>query len=238
MGYDIFDALVFDWRLTLKSRDAERARQSWATDPVLGALTSLDEIVDRTGQGSDRTDANHILAALARRAPRDDLASRALLQAVLPGLGRLAKRHRASLDNDIAAEVILLAYQRIRCYPFDQRPRSVAANIVLDVHQALWRTQRRVTPATCRLDEQWVSHVATLAAEPEPGSEVREIITAAVAAKRLSRNDGALLLRTNVGDPDMVALAAEQGLSLHALWKRRQRAERRLVAACDELALA
>src|SRR6266540_410689 len=117
VGFEVFDALDRDWGLFVTSRTARRAIAAWSADPTLGRYGSLDEVI-----AALRTRTlgvvvkNDILAALAHRAPSDDVAARTLLQAIVPGLVNVAKRVRA-VQRDAQVDLVGEAFALVQSYP-------------------------------------------------------------------------------------------------------------------------
>jgi len=98
--------------------------------PRAARLADLDGLLER--RRDDRA-APAALRALAVLAPGDDLAARTLLQALLPGLVRLAGT--VGYDDPTAIEeMVSLAWERIRTYPAGRRG-SVAANVSFDARK-------------------------------------------------------------------------------------------------------
>jgi class 3 adenylate cyclase len=95
--------------------------------PPPRGLADLDELLERR---RDDQAAPAVLRALAVLAPADDLAARTLLQALLPGLVRLAGMVGYG-DPAAIEEMVSLAWERIRTYPAGRRG-SVAANVLFD----------------------------------------------------------------------------------------------------------
>src|SRR5581483_11515784 len=141
MSFELFFDLDADWRIVAGSRAATDAMQRWANDPVLGACRSLDELLARTAAGADRADAESVLRALVRLAPDDDIAARTVLQALVPALVSVARRVGAADNPDAAAEVVAVAWTKIRHAIGSQRRGSIAANLVLEVLHVVWRSQ-------------------------------------------------------------------------------------------------
>ncbi len=104
-------SLDAEWRQLARSGRARRALRQWSiAHPVLRGLPDLDGLLERR---RDDHAAPAILRALAVLAPGDDLAARTLLQALLPGLVRLAGI--AGYDDPAAIEeLVSLAWERIR----------------------------------------------------------------------------------------------------------------------------
>ena len=75
-----------------------------------------------------------MLRALAARCRNDPIALRTLLQALMPGLVQLACRVEQG-GEDVAGELVSLAWCRLATGAYDRRPGQVAANVLLDVRK-------------------------------------------------------------------------------------------------------
>ncbi len=193
MTWRLLRALDDDWRVLAASAAAAEAQARWADDPVLGVFPDVGSVVEALR--SDRYDrkwADRVLGALAARAGDDDVAMRAMLQALLPGLANVATRlGRGTVDDDLEAMVFLEAVARIRGYPPDRPPRAVAANVVLDVFGVLVRQRARNAAR---------AHVGrSAAAEPDLSLEVWELVQDPDSLGRLRPGDAELLLRLAIG---------------------------------------
>jgi hypothetical protein len=128
-----FDRLDRDWSRLLRSSAAANALDRWSSDPALAGVGSLQDLLDRRAAAGP-VEADAVLRALVTRARHDQVAVRTLLQAVIPGLHRLARTVGRGSD-DAAAELVGLAWDRIATFPVERRPGNVAANILLDVRK-------------------------------------------------------------------------------------------------------
>jgi len=230
MSFELFFDLDADWRIVAGSRAATDAMQRWANDPVLGACRSLDELLARTAAGADRADAESVLRALVRLAPDDDIAARTVLQALVPALVSVARRVGAADNPDAAAEVVAVAWTKIRHAIGSQRRGSIAANLVLEVLHVVWRSQHA-------LAEQLVApaDLGRVAASDEPGTassptgrEVLELVggSGSVPPEQLRLISDAVLDRVPVS-----VAARQAGISVKAMTRRRERARARVVHA-------
>src|SRR5215204_3435802 len=95
-----FDALDAEWALLCRRHRRSTAVARWAQkQPALATATRLADVMPPPGV--DRRPYCQALAALA--ADGDDLAARALLQLLVPGLVRLAAQWRWQLEGMAAA---------------------------------------------------------------------------------------------------------------------------------------
>lgn len=232
----VFDALDRSWATLAHSPEAAAALDRWSAEPALAA-PDLDALVDRIWAAA-RPDADRAHAALAARAPVDEIAARVLLQALRPGLRNLGRRLAlgGSFD-DVDHELLALAWERIRTYPIARRPASIAANILLDVRKRYVRDV--LEPEKLRLefvrDDLWpttpsAEHQAIDAFEPSLRRAHAHLV-AAVDRGTLSRTSASVVWRTRVQQDEDAEVAADLGVDVRTLQRRRQRAERQLAAA-------
>ena len=165
------------------------------------------------------------LAALLRQAQSDPLAARVVLQALLPGLKSLARRilFEAGERDEVWSALLAHCWERIRRYPLERRPGRIAANILL---VALKKTTYELKRERRERDE--VTNEASTAQLPVD-RDVERLLRRAVEAAAISADEAELILRTRIDRADMHALAADAGLTYHALNTRRLRAEKRLL---------
>jgi hypothetical protein len=218
-------SLDAEWRRLTRTSRARRALQQWSiAHPALRGLADLDELLERR---RDDQAASAILRALAVLAPADDLAARTLLQALLPGLVRLAGI--AGYDDPAAIEeIVSLAWERIRTYPAGRRG-SVAANVLFDVRKR-YRAHRLIE-APRSPDAEELEAAAT-SRSPEDEALARVLFEQLMAAQRAEQvlRDGAfdLVLRTRLAGEPLIEIAQKENLPLSVLAQRRWRAEVRL----------
>jgi hypothetical protein len=222
----VLDGLDADWRRLVHSPAARDGLARWTRrQPLLDGITDLSELLElRHGQGGPV-----VLQTLAEVAGFDDLAARVLLQALLPGIVRIAGSVGDG-DPDAVVELLGYTWERIRTYPPD-RAGSVAANILLDVRKRYHREHHRSEPPSPpeRTHQQSVEETA-----------ISRVLFGQVfqACRDGVITDQALLLilRSRVADEDVAAIAAERAETVHAVTTRRCRAERRLRAHLEHAA--
>lgn len=222
----VLGSLDYDWKILVRSSAARKAIRTWQAEgvAVLADVTNLNDLLTWTKQGIDPAESDKVLAALAGRSSHDEVAARALLQCLAPGLCRLASKYGAR-NPEVATEVIGAAYERIRTYPIERRPRAIAANVLADTHQKLWRARQRKVVETCALEEM------TAAAAPVDTTATEELlglIATAVRTGKLTREAAEVIVLTRVYDVDIASIADSEGVDPQTLRQRRRRAEARL----------
>lgn len=231
----LLDQLDDEWTALCQSASARRALSTWAVDPALGAFPDLPAVVETIQRRGHPAESDRILLALLRRASSEELAARTVLQALMPGLKALMATYQQSgTPDDVATAVIEAAFERIRNYPCDRRPGRVAANVLNDTRQVLWRDgcrERRLRvvtePLTDRMHER-------LTYRPDAGSatdELVDLVCHAVREARLPLQGARLILLTRVLDVTVEELADETGGKPQTIRKRRRKAEALLAAA-------
>jgi hypothetical protein len=136
------DALDAEWAVLCRRHRRSPVVATWARQqPALASLACLSDAIPP--RGVDRRSYCQALAALA--AAGDDLAARALLQLLLPGLVRLADRWRWQLDGMDAAvwEVIARASLHIARLADTMITGSVAGWLVRSIERDLVDDHRR-----------------------------------------------------------------------------------------------
>jgi DNA-directed RNA polymerase specialized sigma24 family protein len=214
-----------EWRHVARCGSGRRALQRWAAvQPALGGARDLGGLLERRRSSAA---GPAILAALAQLAPSDELAARTLLQALLPGLVRLA-RTTAADDTEAIDEMVSLAWERIRTYP-PGRPGSVAANVVLDVRKRYRRYRRRsairsVDLATVAGTSHWHGRPAEDEALDRLSMNEWLEWQRALVGPRCYR----AVVRTGVLGLSLAEHAAEENTTLHIIYQRRWRAMQRM----------
>lgn len=226
-GIDVVAALECEWEALVTTTLSGRLRRWSQREPRLAAFSTASELISSLRRLRGDHDAeNAILAALLREARTDPLAARVVLQALLPGLKRLAGRllHTAAERDELWSLLLAHGWERIRSYPLERRPRRIAANLLLDTAHATLTTlaaERRSRVQACELE-------ATPAEPIAAADEVEVVLARAVRAGALSREEAVLILQTRIEGVPLASLAGGE-VAYEALRKRRRRAERRLL---------
>ncbi len=229
MALQLFDALDREWAVLVVSPAIRSTLRRWSDDPVLARYADLGALIRALRAGArDPERTNEILAALIRRAPVDDLAARTMLQALIPGLFNVTRRlGGAVIDEELEAQVLTEAFDRIRNYPLERRPRAIAANVIQDVFGRVCRARTRAQ-----------NHVADAEAPVErtldPSVEICELVDDALHDGHLRRCDADLLLSVAVGHDTLTGRAQREGVTYQAMHERWRRARNRLRAAVDD----
>ena len=235
-----FEALDRNWTILASSAEGRAAVERWHGLPQLAA-EDLNELVNRIWQAS-KADADRACAALAARAPADAPAARVLLQVLRPGLRNLGRRLALGGSfEDVDQELLAIAWERIRTYPIERRPAAIAANVLLDVrkryvrdrlHSARSRNvpledlpERRRPTAPSAEDEAMDAEVPSL-------RRAHACLAAAIHRGTITPVSAAVIWRTRVEQDEDASVAADLGVPVRTLQRRRQRAERHLADAC------
>jgi DNA-directed RNA polymerase specialized sigma24 family protein len=195
------------------------------SEPALARFASAESLLAFLHDERRRGGEDALLLALLRLATEERLAGRVVLQALLPGLKRIAGRLLRDAHERAELWELLLGHcwERICVYPVERRPRSVAANLLLDTLHATLRELEQTRKRRAELTD--------LSRAPAPAVErdVEQPLRAAVAAGAISEHEAELILRVRI-DGDPIGVVAEGfGVSYDAARVRLQRAERRLL---------
>lgn len=212
--FPLFADLDREWARLGRTPEARRALCRWRSRrPIVGDFRSMDDVLRarRTAAGGD------VLERLVVHASDDDMAARAMLQALLPGLVVLATRYGDG-DPDVPAHLVATAWERIRTYP-RTRNSNVAANLLLDARKAL-------------LAERAPLHGAPPISELAPSAEDEAIAGLLLHEIAVAERDGKIprggldvIVRTRLEGERVFDLADRRGISRHGLVQRRRRAE-------------
>jgi hypothetical protein len=220
---DPVDQLDREWRQL--AHGPLRARMPvWSVkEPALARFADPLALIRFLRSGDGWAEKDRVLAALLRLAFADPEAARVLLEALLPGLKRLAERVILDGVNRDALRQLLLAslWGLLRGgYPLARRPSRIAANLLLETRRlAVDALAEELLP---RGGAAWESVGAGWA------GDIDALFARAVAAGALSAEEAELILQSRIDGRSLDALAREEGCSYHALVVRRIRAERRL----------
>jgi DNA-directed RNA polymerase specialized sigma24 family protein len=232
------DLLDDEWKYLATSTDAIRALIRWAPDAALEGFADLDAVIDETQRRGRPAESDRILLALLRRAATDPVAARTVLQAVMPGLKSLMSAYRLTGEpEEVSTAVIEAAFERIRSYPCDRRPSRVAANLLNDIRQSLWRAarkERRLQLVTVPLTETALETAAREMTEPSSTDELVGLVAEGVRLRHVAPSGARVILLTRVLDVSMEELAGDTGAKSKTIRKRRDRAE----AALARMAVA
>ena len=136
-----------EWNVLSNRRSAVLRASAWRLTPR--ALSSLDELLVLTGLGPGPMDpsSDETMRRLVTLARHDDLAARVVLQRMLPGLSRCAKRNSSGFDSQLDAldELLSEAWTVIRSFPIERRDRYVIKNLLRDCeYRAFLKARRRM----------------------------------------------------------------------------------------------
>jgi DNA-directed RNA polymerase specialized sigma24 family protein len=232
-------ALEREWEVLARGRLRLELRAWAAHEAVLARFASPDRLIgflwDKRAASGEK---DRVLLALLRVARQESSASRVVLQAMLPGLKTLAaamlKRHpdhgSPALEREELWQVLFVAMlERIKTYPLERRPGSVAANLILDVKHAVLAEAQRARAAAGELPLDEPLEPDEQALRSRPGVDVEEPLRRAVQAKAITAAAAELLLLVDVDGVSLREAAGRLGLSYNLARIRRQRARKRLL---------
>lgn len=223
----LFESLDREWAVVGDSSAAARQLRRWSEhEPAVSSFAHPAALITFVQRRNQPVESDQILLALVRLAVDDELAGRALLQALLPGLRAVAASTTyAAEPEELDAEIVAAAWTRIRTYPVERRPARVAANIVLDVRKDIVTRHRRRLRAEVAEER---GAAAASAAEQTPAAEqLLGLLVHAVREGSLTRMQASLIAQTRLSDLDLAALSPDPS-KRRALRRQRRQAEVRL----------
>jgi DNA-directed RNA polymerase specialized sigma24 family protein len=222
------DILERDWQRELNGPQLRSLFTAWReAEPALSSFQNPLAVLRFLRRSGSSARKDEVLCALLRRARWEPVAGRVVLEAMLPGLKKLAGRLLIDVRDREELWSILLscAWERICTYPVQRRPRRVAANVLLDSMRATLATFSSARRDPAAQAECLRSHVAE--ALPE-SIGVDALLDAAISAGAVTPDEAELILATRVDGVQLSVLARSRGVSCDTLRHRRSRAERRL----------
>ena len=230
---NLFTTLDNAWAGLIAGRPSVLAR--WQTaEPALRGAATADELVLRIQRGAS-ADQIETLRAVRCLAERDPVANLVLLRTARPGLLTLWTRYQAAPDDaDLASLIVTRSLELLR------RPdiRFTGA-AVLRLRRELERDARRRRDETSLLDQADRDGTAGRLPSPpvpRPADELIDLITAALAARRLTAAQARLILGYRIADLSDEELGIPTYLTREATRQCRHRAEARLAAFAREVA--
>jgi DNA-directed RNA polymerase specialized sigma24 family protein len=220
--------LATTWRRGFAgARLASELRRWGAREPLLRRFGGEPERLFAFLRSEPSADRDALFCALLRLAKREQLAGLVVLEALLPGLKASLGRTliAAGESDELLALTLANAWKLIVDYPVERRPARVAANLLLDIRKQTLRQLPRHRHSSAH-------HLAGRDPGSTPLRAPRDLelpLRRAVAAGALSEAEAELILRTRVDRLPLPRLAEAQGVAYITLYKRRARAERRLL---------
>jgi DNA-directed RNA polymerase specialized sigma24 family protein len=199
---------------------------AWAVDePPLRRFAGEPAALFRFLRSEPSAERDRVFRALLRQARQDELAGLVLLEALLPGLKSLLARILvdAGESDELLAVLLKNAWEQIATYPLERRPTRVAANLLFDIRKQTLRelglTRRVVVEPPTHVREP------VAAAQADIGAPLRR----AVAAGALSEAEAELILQSRIDGRPLAEIAAELSLAYITVYKRRAKAEQKLL---------
>lgn len=222
-----------EWRHLVTAPATAATLARWRdSDPVLARFHDLEELRAAVHDRGDPEGSDQVLAALARLAATgghgDTLAARVILQLLIPGAIRLGQRLSGMIGDRSTSEAVVFAELAIliRTYPWQRRPRRIAANLLLDCRQRLVRAYHRSHPEICA--GLTLHDPGATTEHCEDGLALHDLLGWARRRGILTKLEAQLLVANHVADIPMQQLTSTFGRSRSTLFAIRAAAEQRL----------
>ena len=206
----VFAQLDREWTAMAADMSSFSSLRAWAVAvPALDGFASLAELVATVSRMGDPDRSCRLLADLLVIADGDELATRAVLQAVVPGLRQATRRRWRQQTaggpwgsaDDLAAEAVSAGWATIRLHAGRRhdRPAAVIVRAVegrLRRTHAAWRKEAARSAALLpgRVEPSQSGQDAARSVEGQAAA----IITGAVRAGALDRTEARLVFATGV----------------------------------------
>ncbi|KQS54517.1 hypothetical protein ASG36_20665 [Geodermatophilus sp. Leaf369] len=242
--------IVGSWPALATRLDDGAVLARWArAEPALAGLRSAAELHAACSEASPHERSDAVLGALVRLAAvdggRDDDAL-ALLLHLLSGIVWTTVRQLSDLTPDIVAVVAGELTCQIRRYPWQRRPRSIAANLRADTRRAVLaelrpRNRRHPERGEFLTADGDVTRLMQVEPEDTDDLDLRDLLQWALRSGLDPAELGLLIATEHERDVRTVGgdsrVAAAYGISTRTLYRRRSRTLAALrVAAADYLA--
>ena len=236
---------VGDWSVLLERLDRVGAFSRWQRqEPALEAVSSLADLPCHTGRDADRGDSDRIVGALVRVAAvdggADADAALVLVHLLSDGVVALAARvNRGYASRRAVSLVIGELTCRIRSFPWRNRTRAHAANLLLDTKHALLGERPKLgqdgVPRDVLLDPFDAAWSSFPASPAEPDGVLEDLLYWAERNNVAGADDLRMLVslheRAGYGTGSRHRIAAEFGINERTLRRRRDRTLTALRAA-------
>ena len=164
--------LVQEWSALSRAPSTLRRVNGWGLPGK--RVANLDEVLIRAGFGLEATDSigDQYLFKLVIRAANDELATRIVLQRLLPPLISIAARRgklaRGGFDEALT-DTVAQAWIQIRTYPINKRPIKIASNLVRDSEYFAFVRDSRLKQLAVAWGDEVIDMIPT--PETQPNSE-------------------------------------------------------------------
>jgi DNA-directed RNA polymerase specialized sigma24 family protein len=202
-------------------------------------VTNLDEVLIRAGFGLETTDSvgDQYLLKLVVRAANDELATRIVLQRLLPPLIAVAARRgkivRGGFDEALV-ETISQAWMLIRTYPLQKRPAKIASNLVRDSEYFAFVRDSRLKQLAVAWGDDVIDMVAAPEIQPNSEEELGDLLTE--AAKWNVNPRSINLLQQLANGQSFQSIADDAGVNVRTVrgWRRTALSELREQMQCAD----
>ena len=144
-------------------------------------VANLDEVLIRAGFGLEATDSvgDQYLFKLVIRAANDELATRIVLQRLLPPLISIAARRgklaRGGFDEALT-DTVAQAWIQIRTYPINKRPIKIASNLVRDSEYFAFVRDSRLKQLAVAWGDDVIDMIPTPETQLNPEEELANLL--------------------------------------------------------------
>lgn len=243
----LLQALEHEWAVIASSRWSRSRLRGWVSShPDLEPFGSIDEVLSTVRHGDTGT-SRELCWVLLHLAVDDDLARRALLQAMMPALTNELKRvmlpardHPSSCyerhDNEVEQILVTAATEAIASnagstsmWPMSDLVRRTHRLVIRALKKdRRWRQHNRL--ASTDLDGDQPAELPAVPEEPAAMVELVRVLQQGEQLQLISTEERDLIVATRCVGYGITELAGMTGAKADTLKHRRARAEAKMVA--------
>lgn len=207
-----------EWARLRRDPLACRRVSSWNLLPT--RIDDLDRLVEIIGPDDPERCCEPVLHRLVALGRTDDLATRIVLQRLLPDLVRVHRRRSWQGRTDVAiGDLLTTGWIAIRTYNPDRRPSRLAASLVSDVEYNEYRAALRRRGQHLPVDPTGFDRV-TAHDDEDAASELHRLL---IEGAHLLTDDERDLVRRMLSGRLAIDIAAELGVTPRTVRNRRDR---------------
>jgi hypothetical protein len=249
----LFSALNQEWSQIRHLASSHRTVARWARRyPVLAGATDPHDIITMIDTADSATKDDLFTALILLAQDGQDLASRTLLQAMLPKLSQLARGSKSLAPIEDRRQLIVGAFwEAVKTIRVENRNGHFAGQLALDAHNLVYNSSRgkeiSLPPEELPRKSRWASVQYCTDSEavhdeaqlyPDKDSNLSEVLNWMLTNKQLSDSEVSLMesvyIRPQRGHTQ-AKTAADLQMSFPAMRKRCSRITTKIKAAMVEL---
>lgn len=210
--------VTHEWERLRHDPGAHRRIRSWELLPA--SISDLDELLEQLGPDRPDEQREPLLHRLVDLARTDDLATRIVLQRLVPDLVRVHRRRSWQGWTDVGlGDLLTTGWIAIRTYNPQRRPSRLAASLVSDIEYHEYRAALRRRGRHLPVDPIGFDLFAT-DGDDDAATELHRLL---IDGAHLLTDDEHDLVRRLLSGRQSIDIAADLGVTPRTLRNRRDR---------------